>query len=226
MTERIDEISYKKAELDSTVEGTETTLWATGPAEFICKEIAASLLKDDVWKALFGEYVDGYKRMDYPIRGLPALRIYNNDYVKSFDSWFIEGDIVCDLIFPASIRRAETEQLPDSITAALLQQFRRPSFFEDLCSRIPGLNELGKRFNVDKSLAFEWEEQEVPLTQINVNFRLDLRAWDLYLESDNRTKDDPFVRTLGDLKKIVSTIQALRDDNTTVELTLGIDQKV
>lgn len=223
--ERIERIVYQTPEKPSTIEGKETTLWLTGPAEYLCAEVAKNLTATEPWQKLFGEYIDPYKRMDYPFRALPALRIYNNDYSKQFESWFVEGDLTCDLIFPASIRRKETEQLPDSITAALLQQFRRPGFFDALCDKVPGLNELGKRFSVDKSLAFEFGEELVPLTQMTVNFRIDLRKWDEYLESDNRTKDEPFSRPLGDLEQIVATIQGLRDDES-VDVEVESDQKV
>jgi hypothetical protein len=92
-------------------------------------------------------------------------------------------------------------------------------------SLVPGLNELGKTFSVDKSMGFEWGDNVVPLTQIRVNFRINLEQWDLYLERTNRTKDSPFEETLANLERIVSTVQALRDDSSQ-ELTVGIDQKV
>lgn len=227
MVERVDNLAYSTEAptvLKSTIEAEGSTLFLTGPAEFLCNEAAAHLKADPLWAKIFGDFIDPYKRMDYPQRALPALRIYNNVYEKEFESWWVEGDLVLDVIFPASIRRKETQQIPDTISAALLQQFRRTSFFNDMSAKVPALNELGKKFNVDKSLAFEWaEDQLVPLTQILVNFKIDLRIWDDYLESDNRTKDSPFERTLADLRRIVSEIQALRDDGT-VELTIGLDQ--
>lgn len=223
--ERIDNIEYQNAEFPSTVEGRETTLFLTGPAEFLCATIVKKLLEEKVWRKIFGEFIDPYKRMDYGHRNFPAMRVYNNSYNKQTESWFVEGEITCDVIFPANIRRKETEQLPDTITAALMQQFRRPTFFEDMCKLVPGLNELGKRFDVDKSLAFEWGENLVPLTQVTLNFRIDLRKWDDYLESDNRTKDQPFERTLGDLEQIFSTIQGLRDDEE-VDVTIEADQVI
>jgi hypothetical protein len=226
MTERIDNLIYVDPAPSGTLEGVETTLYLTGPAEFLCAKIVEKLLDDTVWSRLFGPNIDPYKRMDYSIRALPAMRIYNNTYVKTAESWFVDGDIVCDLIFPANIRRKELQQIPDTVTSALMQQFRRPTFFTELCEVTPGLNELGKRFDVDKSLAFEWGEDLVPLTQVTLNFRIDLRAWDNYLESDNRTKDQPFERPLGDLEQIVSLIQGLRDDNETVDVALEADQRI
>lgn len=222
--ERIDNLKARPAEHSHTAEGMETELFLTGPAEFLCAAVADALAQDEVWKAIFGEFIDPYKRMDYGMRNLPALRVYNNTYRKDSESWFVNGNLVLDLLLPPNLRRKETEQLPDSLSAALLQQFRRPKFFGGLVLKVPGLNELGKTVSVDKSLAFELSEDElIPLVQILVNFRMDLREWDSYLENDYRTKDEPFSRPLGDLQSILTTIQALRDDNA-IELTLDVDQ--
>lgn len=218
MSERIDSIVYN-------TDAPGTTLYLDGPSEFIVASVVENLKLEPVWTALFGEFIDGYRRQDYPERSLPAMRVYNENYVKSFDSWFIDGDLKCDVIWPASIRRPETQQLPDSISAALLQQFRRTPFFNAVSAQVPGLNELGKTFTVDKSLGFEWNDKVVPLTQITVNFRVDLRQWDLYLEASLRTKDDPFEETLGNLNRIVSTIAALRAD-LEKELNVDFDQKI
>lgn len=202
-----------------------------GPAEFLVKTVVLELQKVDVWKHVFGDFIDPYKRMDYSQRNLPALRVYNNTHRKQFDSWFIEGDLVMDVIWPADIRRIETQQLPDTIASALTQQLRRPGFFSAVENSIgtgdkermgfklqgvPGLNELGKTVTVDKTLGFllGGEEAVVPLTQITVNFRIDLRQWDEYLTENCRTKDDPFEQTLGELRRVVTTIQGLRDDGT------------
>lgn len=215
MTERIDNLVYETTQplvQASTAEG-EATLFLTGPAEFLVKHVALLLAADPVWAQIFGEFIDGYKRMDYPQRALPAMRVYNNLYEKQFESWWVEGDIIVDMIFPASLRRRDTQQIPDTVSAALLQQFRRRSFFDAIRAVVPAVNELGKKFRVDKSLAFEWgDNQLVPLTQVMINFKMDLREWDDYAESDNRTKDEPFDRPLGDLKTIRAVIQAVDDD--------------
>ena len=95
-----------------------------------------------------------------------------------------------------------------------------------MCDRVPGLNELGKTVNVDKSLCFDWNEDLAPLTEITLNFRIDLREWDAYVESDDRTKGTPFERTLGDLELIAATINGLKEneleDPDTVELSLEV----
>lgn len=224
MTERIDNLEYKDSSRPSLAEGVET-LFLTGPAEFLCHQICERLKASQPWAKIFGEFIDPYKRMDYPIRALPALRVYIDNYVKDFESWYINGTVVADMIFPAAIRRKELEQIPSTIASALLQQFRRPNFFLSLCESVPGLNELGKKVDVDKALAFEWGDDVVPLCQVLLNFRMNLAEWDEYMESDDRTKDEPFSRPLGDLKRIVTTIDGLRDDGD-VEVTLGMDQAI
>lgn len=215
-------------------DGSDLSMFLSGPGEFLVAVCAEQLRKTKEWAALFGctesdptGFIDSYQRQDYPIRALPALRLYSKNYEKQFESWFIEGDITADVIFPASLRRDELQQIQDTVTAALLQQFRRTEFFNLVTSRVPGLNEFGKRFLVDKSLGFEWDDETiVPLTQIRINFRIDLREWDRYLESTNRTKEDPFEYTLANLEKIVSIVQGLRDTGEVETSSVGIDQSV
>ncbi len=226
MAERIDALVYTEPTEPTTTEPLETSLFLTGPAEFLCLAIASNLSADPVWLALFDEFIDGYKRMDYQMRNLPAIRIYNDSFNKTSESWFITGMIKIDLIFPASIRRRESQQIPDTICSALIQQFRRDEFFVAIGNLVPGLNELGRTVDCDKSLAFEWgDDQLVPLIQTLINFKIDLRQWDDYMESDYRTKDDPFNRPLEDLASIATIIQALRDDDT-VELEILSEQEI
>lgn len=220
--ERIDKLVYQQGEelRPSTTEGEQTNLFLTGPAEFLCKRICEELRADPAWRIFFGDAIDAYKRMDYSMRALPALRVYVDRYKKEAETWYMNGVVTIDILFPASVRRAELEQIPSTISAALVQQFRRSSMFARLTERVPGLNELGKMVDVDKSLAFEWGEDMVPLTQLMLNFRMNLNAWDDYLESDDRTRDEPFIRTLADLKRIVLTIQGV-----TAETTAQLDEE-
>ena len=133
-----------------------------------------------------------------------------------------------DVIFPTNLRRKLQQKYQDIITSALCQQFRRDSFFLTVGNDVPGLNELGKEYTADKSLGFVWggnATEAAPLTQIRANFRLDLRQWDDFLISDDRTKNDPFEKTLGDLQSITSVIDALKDDDT-VELSIEANQSI
>jgi hypothetical protein len=211
VSERIDRLKYEETTRPSTREGIESDLFLTGPGEYLCARIADSLKAEDgPWRKLFGTSIDPYKRMDFSIRELPAMRVYIEHYRKEYESWYINGEVLIDLIWPAALRRNELEQIPATVASALMQQFRRPEWFSALCQVVPGLNELGKIVDVDKAMGFELAEDEVvPMTALTFNFRMNLAEWDEYLEADYRTKDDPFLRTLGDLSRIYTKIQGV-----------------
>lgn len=220
MTQKIDKLTFESAD--------KSNLFYNGPGEFLVKAIC-DYLKASPWTDFFGEAIDDYRRMDYSHRQLPALRIYSPRMSKEYDSWFVDGDIRMDVILPSDIRRRETQVLQDTIASALLQEFRRPDGFAALAEIVPGLNELGKRYDANKDLGFEWQDQIVPLTQITMNFRVDLRIWDDYLEKTDRTKESPFTAVLGDLRQIVTDIAAVPGEDGSeevVEVQVGIDQEI
>lgn len=205
-------------------------LFLDGPVEFLTKSIAAAIILEPHFTQLFGESVESYDREDFAMRELPALRIYNQTYRKEHESHYITGELNVDVILPPLIRREETESIQTQIAAALMQQFRRPSFFQAMRLAVPGLNELGKTFAVDKTLGFQNEgmSDECPATHITLNFRIDLKEWDAYLESQGRTKDDPFDVTLSNLRKIASQIVGIRvdADPATKDLSLSTQQVI
>lgn len=208
MTERIDYL--------------DTNPFLLGPA-ILVKVIKEKLALVPQFAALFGEAIDSYHRNDYGVREFPALRIYNEEYKKDYESWFIEGNFIMDVILPPALRRNLIQDFQDTIASALLQQFRRPGFFATVGAEVPGLNELGKSFSVSKSLSFVYDEKYCPALQITANFKIDLRAWDNYLESQYLTKEDPFAATLEDLELIVAQINALEDDLTTTNISINAD---
>jgi hypothetical protein len=196
-------------------------LFKDGPGEHLAMQVALAIKNERHFRMVFGEAVDDYDREDYSMRDLPALRVYNPGYRKEHESHYINGNLNMDVILPASIRRVETEDIPSRIATALLQQFRRPGFFERMVQAVPGLNELGKVFEVDKNLTFQNTQMndECPVVKIVLNFRIDLKAWDAYLEEQGRTKGEPFDVVLEDLKLIATTIQGI-DDDASVKITL------
>lgn len=205
-------------------------IFLDGPAEFLTKSIAKAIIDEPHFNQIFGTSVECYDREDFSIRDLPALRVYNFDYTKEHESHYINGQIQMDVILPPLIRRDQTEEYQGRISSALLQQFRRPEFFAAMKQSIPGLNELGKVFSVNKSLGFQNTQMsdECPVTHITLNFRIDLKVWDQYLEDTGRTKDDPFDVVLEDLRKIASEIQAIRIDAdlATKDVLLQTKQKI
>ena len=213
--------------MESKLDRLTPSLFKDGPGEFLAGSIASAIQTEPHFNKIFGESVDKYDREDYSMRELPAIRIYTPNYTKEQESHYITGDVHMDVIFPPSIRRPETEEYPSRLAAALLQQFRRPPFFASMQVLVPGLNELGKVFSVDKNLVYQntAQDDECPVVKIIANFRIDQKQWDEYLESQGRTKDDPFDVTLEGLREIAVTIQAIRQNvgELPADITLGID---
>ncbi len=185
-----------------------------GPTQAIVKAVAAQIAATPEFAYIFKDNIDVYERDDYSMRALPALRVYNQHYRKVQESHYVEGELVMDLLYPASLRRSELQYFQDIMSSALLQQFRRPNVFATLRALVPGLNECGKVFDVDKTLGLVIADGAVPITQMKPNFRIDLKVWDAYLESTGRTKDDPFNVTLKDLRTFAAEILPVLDDGT------------
>lgn len=183
-----------------------------GPTEALVKATAASIAATPEWRYIFRDNIDTYERIDYSFRQLPALRVYCQHYRKMHESHYIEGELVLDMLLPAALRRDELQSFQDILSAAMLQQFRRPNKFQELCAQVPGLNELGKVFDVDKTLGLMVGEGACPLLEMKPNFRIDLKRWDDYLESTGRTKEDPFNVTLKNLVTIATTILPVREE--------------
>lgn len=195
-----------------------------GPADLLCHFLAQEIRKVKQFKLVFGEFIDEYKRQDYGIRNLPALRFYNVTGTKTSQNGWITGDVICDCAFPASLRREDCQILQDVVSGALFQQFRRHEFFLRMRELVPGLNELGRQLSYDKALGLVVEEDIVPLTQFTINFKLDLRAWDDYLTDQARTVEDPFEKTLEELEQVIFTIRGQSDvAESTQDVEIGAE---
>lgn len=202
-------------------------LFLDGPSEFLAKSVALGIMEEKHFAEIFGDSVVDYDKEDFSIRELPGLRVYNFQTTKEHESHYITGDLKLDVVLPPTLRRTQTQDIPSKIAMALLQQFRRPNFFESMRKSVPGLNELGKVFSVNKELVYQntQQEDECPVIQITLNFRIDQKQWDEYLEEQGRTKDDPFDVTVEDLKSICTVIQGIREHvgEKPKDIQLGVD---
>jgi len=190
--------------------------WFDQPGELIVDKLADAIKAERVFKLIFDDRIEPYMRMDFGVRELPAIRMFNSAGRKESETGYFTGEIKMDVIFPPAVRREELQRYPSRVVSALLAQFRRQKFFAALCEEIPGLNEMGKVFNYDNTLAFVAKDTEelCPMVQLVVGWRILLADWDLFLESDERTTDDPFERTLGDLERLTVEVQAVLDSGT------------
>jgi hypothetical protein len=194
--------------------------WHLQPGDKIVATLVDAIKAEPVFSRIFGSSVYGYKRMDIGVREMPAMRIYNDTGRKEAETWYLNGDVKLEVILPASTRRQDLQRLSDLMTSALIAWFRAQPTFRTVAAKVPGLNQLGWFFSFDKSLAFQpgADSDPCPLTQITVNYRVLLNEWDAYLESDDRTSEEPFRRTLADLERIyVETIA--KDDTATTQVT-------
>jgi hypothetical protein len=197
-----------------------------GPTQTLVKATAASIARVKQFRLIFSDNIDIYERTDYSERQLPALRVYNHSFTKEHESHYIVGDLLMDIIWPPEIRRPETQGFQDVLCAAMLQQLRRPNYYQALTAAVPGLNEHGKVFSVNKELGMKLDDGFLPITEMRVNFRIDLKIWDDYLEGKGRTKDDPFEVTLKNLETIASQIVPIHDDGSQdLPASVNITQK-
>ncbi len=196
------------------IEKLEINPFIDGPTEALVKRVVANIIKVPEFKYIFGTSFDTYERFDYAYPQLPALRVYCLGFRKEADNGYITGMLNVDILYPANIRREETQYFQDVLCAALVQQFRRQNFFQTLVQEVPGLNQLGFTIDVNKEMGMVWEDDILPMTKTLPNFRIDLKRWDDYLESTGRTTNDPFNVTLKNLKTIFARIVPTRDDGS------------
>jgi hypothetical protein len=207
-------MSHIPGQKTDVIDKLEARPFLDGPTEALVKATARSVASVKQFKLIFGENIDVYERIDYSERQLPALRVYNHSFTKEHESHYVTGEILMDIIWPPAIRRSENQNFQDVLCSAMMQQLRRPNYFAALRKAVPGLNEHGKVFSVNKELGMKLDDGFLPITEMRVNFRIDLKVWDEYLESMGRTKEDPFEVTLKNLETIASVIMPTLDDGT------------
>lgn len=192
--------------------------WLLQPGDKVVASFAAILAAEPVFAEVFGESIYPYKRMDIGARELPALRIYSDAGHKEGETWYAGSDLTIDCIFPLSTRRDDLQAFADTVTAALMAEFRRPSVLAAMREQVPGLNRIGWTLDYDKGLMFQPDDETdpVPMTQIVADWRVLLAEWDRYLEGDARTVDEPFQRTLAALKTINFSTFAQTEDQPDV----------
>lgn len=205
------------------IEALESPFWLQQLAFGIPGHFVQELMNERVFQQIFGESVADYQRMDFGFRNLPALRVFNVSGNSNAQTWYVSGDLRVEVIFPPLIKRSELQVFPDLLVTAILAQLRRPSFFNAMRRRVPGLDQLGFNYTWDKGLGFKAADQEdvAPMTALGVNFRVNKDVWDQHVEAnDDREQDSPFLRTLSQLERFTGIIQAMKDDSTTAGVTV------
>lgn len=197
-------------------------LFLTGAGEDLVPKLMLQLSKVKGFTELFGPYkVDAsgnkntdqqrwadYNRMDWSMRQLPAINVFESQVeTKQSDNAYLTGNISIQVYWPANFRRSDLARVPMAFRGALLNFFTS-QYVDDMLdelyyiqrpAKVYGLNELGKAATWSPNVEGIIESELVPVTILEVPYRIDLRAWYRALEYMGRTKENPFIASLDDL---------------------------
>lgn len=219
-------------------------IFLTGPGERI---VANTLLQmaaipndtSNPFIELFGPFTPGsqqqrwsdYSRFDWSIRQLPVINVYESESQdKTSSNAWVNGSIAIMVLWAPNQRRSDLARVQMAFNGAL-QNFYESRHVRDMLdelywierpAKVPGLNEYGKIMTWMPNIEGLVEDQMVPVTLINVKYRLDLRAWYRALVYEGRTKAEPYVNTLPNLVQIGGGYAGvINDDGTGVEVILN-----
>lgn len=207
----------------------------SSPGEDLVNKLMFQMNKIKGFKELFGEFKSkeqqkstdqqrwaDYNRQDWSIRQLPAINIFESQSeTKQAENGYITGNISIQVFWPANFRRSDLSRVPSAYKGAMLGFFSS-DFCKDMLDelyynqrpeKVYGLNELGKNLTWSPNVEGLVESELVPVTILEVQYRIDLRAWYRALEYMGRTKENPFAVTLDDLVGIDGVFQGIINNN-------------
>lgn len=166
-----------------------------------------------------------YNRFDWPVRELPAINIFESGGEnQTSDNGYLMGTIQIQVFWPSDFRRSDLARVP-AFFKGVLENFLSSQYasamldelyYVERPEKVYGLNELGKTLTWSPNVEGITDDLLTAMTIVDLNYRIDLRAWDRALEFMNRTKADPFELTLSDLDQINGEIDGVNDDNLVI----------
>lgn len=210
--------SVKQADIDKAL--------LTGPGEDLVQKLLMQMAKVKGFTDLFGPYKDGsdqqrwanYQRGDWSFRQLPAINIFSSGTEdKESDNAYLNGTVSIQVYWPAKLRRSDLTNVPLAFKGAM-ENFFSSDYTEKMLDeiyyiqrpeKVAGLNRIGKEMTWTPNTEGFIESEMVPVTIIDVRYRIDLRSWYRALEFQDRSKDEPFSKTLSDLAEIFNTYQGV-----------------
>lgn len=218
-------------------------IYLTGPGEMLVANtlMQMSTIQNAVGAAfvqLFGPYTAlkdqqrwaDYSRFDWSIRQLPAINVYEAESQdKTSSNAWVNGTIAVMVLWPPNQRRSDLARVQMAFNGALQNFFESQQVVDMLDelywiqrpAKVPGLNEYGKIMTWVPNVEGLVEDQMVPVTLVNVKYRLDLRAWYRALAFQNRTKLEPYYDSLSDLTVIGGNYAGvINDDGTDVQVEI------
>ncbi len=197
------------------------------------------------FQLLFGPVVVGkdqqrwadYQRFDWSIRQLPTINIFEGDVEdKSSDQAWLNGTIKFQVFWPPNQRRSDLMRVQQAFKG-IMQNFFSSQYVTVMLDelyyiqrpnqKVNGLNEYGKVMTWTSNIEGLVESELVPVTSVDVKYRIDLRAWYRALDFQYRTKDLPFTKPLSDLTVIGGEYDGIPGtDVTDVEVTIDDEIEV
>lgn len=191
------------------------------------------------FQTIFGPYIPegpnldqqrwaGYERFDWSVRQLPTMNVFLGDVEdKDSDQAFLRGTVKIQVFWPPNQRRNDLMRVQTAFKG-VLQNFFASDYVKQMLdelyyiqrpAKVYGLNEYGKNMVWTPNMEGLVEDQLVPVTSMDVKYRIDLRAWYRALHYMDRTKAQPFQTPLADLTVIGGEYAGVTD-------TLGQDVAV
>lgn len=222
-----------------------TVAFLTQPAQDLVIKLLAQMASVKGMLALFGPYTPkkaeqrwaDYQRFDWSMRQLPAINVFESGIEdKTSDQGFLNGTLQIQVFWPASFRRSDLMRIPNAFKG-VLEQFFASKYTKDMLDelyfiqrpmKVYGLNELGKTLTWSPNTEGFVGSETVPVTILDVKYRIDLRSWYRALEFMGRTKDNPFEETLANLNLIrgeydgIESAQDFKDNNIEVVILDGM----
>lgn len=195
----------------------------SGPGSDLIPKMIMQMAKIKGFTGLFGPFkgFDGkgdteqrwadYQRYDWSIRQLPAICAFESQTEsKESDNAFLNGTITIQIYWPPNFRRPDARRVEVAFKGAMenffaskyTQTMLDELYWIERPEKVYGLNQLGKELTWTPNVESIVEDQLVPVTILDVRYRIDLRAWYRALEHMNRTREEPFLETLADLIEI------------------------
>lgn len=176
-----------------------------------------------------------YQRMDWSIRQLPAINLFESQTEsKQSENAYVTGTLQMQIFWPPNFRRGDLARVP-AVFRSAIENFFASQYVRDMLDelyfiernpKVYGLNEFGKVLTWSPNVEGVVESEMVPVTIVDIAYRIDLRAWYRALEFMGRTKDDPFEVTLADLSRIAGNYTGIDDvvtQDPKIEIPDGIN---
>lgn len=191
----------------------------SGPGSDLVPKLIAQMSSIKQFKALFGPYDpkkqdqrwSDYQRFDWSVRQLPAMNVFESGSEnKDSDNAFLRGSIQIQIFWPPNMRRSDLTRVPASFKA-IVENFFSSQYCQSMLDelyyiqrpeKVFGLNELGKTLTWSPNVEGLVENEAVPVTILDISYRIDLRSWYRAMEFMGRTKANPFEVTLDDLSVV------------------------